>query len=307
MILAPTRELALQIYDSSLPFVKCMNQSMVCVYGGSKNSREQLSELFKGVDVVVATPGRCHDFIQRGKLNLSEVFVFVLDEADRMLDMGFLPQVKSITNHLKPDKERQTLLWSATWPDEVDGLSRDLCKNRPIRIQVGNEGLTINKSIQQHVFVIDEKEKKKTLFRIFRENAADDFKVLIFCGTKKQCDFIAELLAKDGHEAMAIHGDKDQSEREKIIERFKGSANVLVATDVASRGLDIKNVKAVINYDFPNCIEDYIHRIGRTGRAGATGSSYTFVTQKDSSKAADLCEVFSSYSDSEKGQPRSAF
>lgn len=268
-----------------------MDQSIVCVYGGAKNSREQVSELAKGVDLVIATPGRCHDFLQRGKLDLSEVFVFVLDEADRMLDMGFLPQVKSITNHLKPDSERQTLLWSATWPEDVNELSKDLCKNRPIKIQVGNEGLTINTAIKQHVFVIDEKEKKKNLFKIFRENAADDFKVLIFCSTKKQCDFIAELLGKDGHDAMAIHGDKDQYEREKIIDRFKGSANVLVATDVASRGLDIKNVKAVVNYDFPNCIEDYIHRIGRTGRAGATGLSFTFVTQKDGGKAADLCEV----------------
>lgn len=277
-----------------------MNQDIVCVYGGSKNSREQISELAKGVDVVVATAGRCHDFLQRGKLDLSEVFIFVLDEADRMLDMGFLPQVKSITLHLKPDKERQTLLWSATWPDDVDDLSRELCKNRPIRIQVGDEGLTINTAITQHVFVIDEKEKKKNLFKIFRENAADDFKVLIFCSTKKQCDFIAELLQKDGHQAMAIHGDKDQTEREQIIDRFKGSANVMVATDVASRGLDIKNIKAVINYDFPNCIEDYIHRIGRTGRAGATGLSYSFVTAKDGGKAQALCDVVTINKDPQK-------
>lgn len=291
LVLAPTRELALQIYDSSLAFVKSMDQDMVCVYGGSKNSREQISDLAKGVDLVIATPGRLHDFMQRGKLDLSEVFIFVLDEADRMLDMGFLPQVKSITNFLKPDKERQTLLWSATWPAEVDALSRDLCKNRPITIQVGDQGLTINTAIKQEVIVMDEKEKKKNLFKILRANASDDFKVLIFCGTKKNCDFLAELLVKDGHQAMALHGDKDQSEREQIIEKFKRSANIMIATDVASRGLDIKNIKAVINYDFPNCIEDYIHRIGRTGRAGASGLSFSFFTDKNRGKASALCDV----------------
>jgi ATP-dependent RNA helicase DDX5/DBP2 len=207
-----------------------------------------------------------------------------------MLDMGFLPQVKSIVLHL--NNERQTLLWSATWPPEVDELSKDLCKNKPITIQVGDEGLTINTAITQHVMVVNDRDKKKELLKILRASAGSgDFKALIFSATKKNCDFLAELLNKEGFEALAIHGDKDQSQREKIIEDFKNKASILVATDVASRGLDIKNIKAVINFDFPHCIEDYIHRIGRTGRAGATGDSYTFITEKDAGQAQDLCDV----------------
>lgn len=271
-----------------------MNQELVCIYGGAGNSRHQLSEVAKGVDMLVATPGRLHDFVRGGKLDLSEVFIFVLDEADRMLDMGFISQVKSVVLNLQP--ERQTLLWSATWPPEVDELSRDLCKNRPITIQVGDEGLTINTAITQHVLVISDRDKRKEMFKILRSNArAPDFKVLIFSNTKKNCDNLAELLNNDGYQALALHGDKDQSQREKIIDDFRTKANVLIATDVASRGLDIKNIKAVINYDFPNHIEDYIHRIGRTGRAGAKGSSYSFLTEKDAGLAKDLIEVQSIY------------
>jgi ATP-dependent RNA helicase DDX5/DBP2 len=300
--MAPTRELALQIYDHSLEFSKCMGLDLVCIYGGGGNSRHQQSEVAKGVDVLVATPGRLHDFVQSKRLDLSEVFIFVLDEADRMLDMGFLPQVKSIVLHLR--EERQTLLWSATWPPEVDELSRDLCKNRPITIQVGDQGLTINTAITQHVKVISDRDKKKEMFKILRANSnTPDFKVLIFSSTKKNCDFLAELLCKDGYQALALHGDKDQSQREKIIEDFRNKANILVATDVASRGLDIKNIKAVINFDFPGCIEDYIHRIGRTGRAGATGSSYTFITEKDAGHAQELCEVACCHEGVEEGQP----
>lgn len=289
LVLAPTRELACQIYDSALPFAKSMDHDLVCIYGGA-DARNQRSELAKGVDLLVATPGRLHDMVQRGNVDLGQVFILVLDEADRMLDMGFLPQVKSIVNHLK--SERQTLLWSATWPEEVNELSKDLCKNRPITIMVGEEGLTVNTNITQHVQVCDETEKKKELLKILRGNVncAND-KVLIFSTTKRNCDFLSELLNKEGFYALAIHGDKHQSQREKIIEDFKGKANILVATDVASRGLDIKNIKAVVNYDFPTSIEDYIHRIGRTGRAGAKGDSFTFFTSKDSNFASDLVDV----------------
>lgn len=289
LIMAPTRELVCQIYDAAKPFVNSIQQQVVLCYGGA-NSREQRAELENGCDILIATPGRLYDFINRGNVNLSEVFMLVLDEADRMLDMGFLPQVRNITGHLRPT--RQTLLWSATWPKAVEDLSKNLCQNRPVQIRVGNEGLTINPNITQTVMVVDEFDKQNEVKRLIRSatNNPKD-KVLVFVATKRCCDSVASLLSKDGFPALAIHGDKDQSQREHIMSQFKGPVNILVATDVASRGLDIKAIRVVINYDFPNNIEDYIHRIGRTGRAGAFGDSYTLFTNKDSSHGEDLVQV----------------
>lgn len=289
VVLTPTRELACQIFECAKPFAKSIGIDCVCVYGGA-DGRRMKEELYKGCDLVIATPGRLNDFIDRKNIILDDVFMFILDEADRMLDMGFLPQVRNISNALRT--ERQTLMWSATWPKEVEELSRNLCKNDPVTIRVGNEALTVNSAITQNVFAVDEDGKKKELLQVMKKcfKSAND-KVLIFMTTKRGCDTLAATLSHEGYEALAIHGDKDQDQRERILEKFRGKANILVATDVASRGLDIKNIKAVINYDFPTCIEDYVHRIGRTGRAGATGDSYTFFTRRDSSHAQDLIDV----------------
>lgn len=289
LIMAPTRELACQIFDSAEPFAKSVGQDIAVIYGGIPGM-QQKHEVARGCDVLIATPGRLHDFVTRGNVDLSEVFILVLDEADRMLDMGFLPQVKTIISHLKD--QRQTLMWSATWPQEVAELSRHVCKNKPITIRVGNEGLTINKSISQYVSIIDEADKKPELMKILKSKVKNpDDKILIFVTTKRNCDYLAQMLDKDGYKSLSIHGDKSQFERDQALELFRSKSNILVATDVASRGLDIKNIKVVINYDFPMSIEDYIHRIGRTGRAGATGESFTFFTAKDGNHSADLADV----------------
>lgn len=296
VVMAPTRELVCQIYECAKPYAKAVDLDIVCVYGGA-DIHYQKSEVHKGCDLVIATPGRLYDFAGRNNIELGEVFIFVLDEADRMLDMGFLPQVRSISNFIKDS--RQTLLWSATWPPEVEELSRNLCKNRPITIKVGNEGLTVNNSITQHVLVIEENDKKRELHKILKSNVhSSQDKVIIFATTKRNCDYLAQMLNEDGYKALAIHGDKHQSERDRIIESFRGSSNILVATDVASRGLDIKNIKVVVNYDFPQNIEDYVHRIGRTGRAGATGDAYTLFTSRDGNHASGLLELL------EKGKQR---
>lgn len=290
LVLAPTRELACQIYECAKPFAKAIDQYVVCIYGGAE-SGPQRAEIANGVDLLIATPGRLYDFVNRSNVVLEEVFIFVLDEADRMLDMGFLPQVRQVSGYLKA--QRQTLLWSATWPPEVAELSTNLCKNKPILIRVGDSSLTVNKSITQHVSVVDDYNKKKETLQLLKSKLkSPQDKVLIFVGTKRGCDDLAKNLEMEGYKALSLHGDKHQSLRDKIIEDFKGKASILVATDVASRGLDIKNIKMVINYDFPQCIEDYIHRIGRTGRAGATGDSYTFLTSHDSKHAHDLMSIF---------------
>lgn len=208
LVLAPTRELAVQIYEAACPFVKSVRQDVVVIYGGA-DSRQQRSQLEQGCDILIATPGRLHDFIQREAVQLKEVFMLVLDEADRMLDMGFLPQVRQIVGHLRPT--RQTLLWSATWPKEVEDLSRNLCQNRPITIRVGNEGLTINTSISQNIVLCEEDDKKKELLNVlknFHQHETD--KVLIFVTTKRTCDTLAKTLENEGFSALAIHGDKTQ-------------------------------------------------------------------------------------------------
>lgn len=215
VVLAPTRELALQIFDHTAAYAKCVNQNVVCVYGGA-DSRQQRSELANGVDLLIGTPGRLHDFVQRGSIDLSEAFILVLDEADRMLDMGFLPQVRAIVDHLK--ESRQTLLWSATWPAEVDALSRHLCKNKPVTIRVGDEGLTINTAIKQHVLFVQDNGKRTALLAILRsELPRSGDKAIIFSSTKKNCELLVGALEKEGLAALSIHGDKDQRQRESIM------------------------------------------------------------------------------------------
>mmetsp|Transcript_126411 Transcript_126411/g.219120 ORF Transcript_126411/g.219120 Transcript_126411/m.219120 type:complete len:538 (-) Transcript_126411:195-1808(-) len=288
LIMAPTRELAVQIQEEANRFGKSSKIKNTCVYGGVPK-RQQGQDLRDGVEIVIATPGRLIDFLDGGETNLKRVTYMVLDEADRMLDMGFEPQVRKIGSQVRPD--RQTLMWSATWPKEVQKLAKDICRENPVHINVGALALRAAHTIRQYVEVVKEQDKRGRLQRLL-EKVMDGSKILIFCETKRGGDQLTREMRTDGWPALCIHGDKKQEEREWVLKEFKeGKSPILVATDVAARGLDVKDIKYVINYDFPGSIEDYIHRVGRTGRAGATGSSYTFFTSDKFRFAKDLVEV----------------
>merc|ERR1711953_1625410 len=258
------------------------------VYGGQPK-HAQAADLREGVEIVIATPGRMIDFLDSNATNLKRVTYLVLDEADRMLDMGFEPQVRKMTSQIRPD--RQTLMWSATWPREVQRLARDICRENPVHINVGSLDLRAAHTIRQYVEVVAPADKKHRLRRLL-EKVMDGSKILIFAQTKREGDDLTREMRTDGFPALCIHGDKKQEEREWVLKEFKeGKSPILVATDVASRGLDVKDIKYVINYDFPSQIEDYVHRVGRTGRAGATGSSYTFFTKDKFRHAKELINV----------------
>lgn len=292
LILAPTRELANQIHSEAIKFVNTQNIRIVLVYGGAR-SFPQKNDLRSGVDLLIATPGRLIDFIHKGFVNLEDVVFLVLDEADRMLDMGFMPQVNEINSHIK-NQHRQTLLLSATWPKEVEVLSKGMIKPNAVKVIVGNDDLTSNKNIEQRfIFCDDFREKKKRMRDIIRNmTISNTSKVLIFINTKKDCNRMESELNTDGFKCRAIHGDKSQEERDEILGNFKkGDLNIVIATDVASRGLDIKTLRNVVNYDFPQQIEDYIHRIGRTGRAGCFGTATSFMGSKDNKHSRKLVEI----------------
>merc|ERR1719463_564890 len=203
--------------------------------------------------------------------------------------MGFEPRVRKIVSQVRPD--RQTLMWSATWPREVQRLARDLCRESPVHINVGSLDLRTAHTIRQYVEVVQEYDKRGRLKRLL-EKVMDGSRILIFSATKRDADTLTREMRLDGWPALCIHGDKKQEERDWVMKEFKeGKAPILVATDVAARGLDVKDIKYVINYDFPNQIEDYVHRVGRTGRAGAQGSSYSFFTSDKFRLAKDLIAV----------------
>merc|ERR1712125_214564 len=250
---------------------------------------QQARDLQDGVEIVIATPGRLIDFLDSDETNLKRVTYLVLDEADRMLDMGFEPQVRKVVSQSRPD--RQTLMWSATWPREVQRLARDICREDPVHINVGSLDLRTAHTIRQYVEVVKPQDKRQRLRRLL-EKVMDGSKILIFAQTKRDGDDLTREMRTDGFPALCIHGDKKQEEREWVLKEFKeGKQPISVATDVASRGLDVKDIKYVINYEFPTTIEDYIHRVGRTGRAGATGSSYTFFTPDKFRLAGPLMQV----------------
>merc|ERR1711874_610623 len=230
------------------------------------------------------------DFLEAGKVNLRRTTYLCLDEADRMLDMGFEPQIRKIVEQIRPD--RQVLMWSATWPKEVRKLAEDFLHDY-VHINIGAHSLHANHDILQIVDVCDEHQKEQKLSRLLDEIGAEQSnKILIFVETKRKADELTRLMRRDGYPAMCIHGDKQQKERDWVLGEFKqGSTTILVATDVAARGLDVDDVKFVINYDYPNNSEDYIHRIGRTGRKGNTGTSYTLFTPNNAPKARDLVSV----------------
>lgn len=281
LVLAPTRELAMQIEKESQKFGYSSKLRCACIYGGD-GKYNQRSQLQAGVDLVIATPGRLIDFLESKTTNLRRVTYLVLDEADRMLDMGFEIQIRKILGQIRPD--RQTLMFSATWPRNVQNLAQDYIRNEPVHVQIGKHELAINDRIKQIVHVTDGSKKTNLCIKQLDMLTQRD-KVLIFSQTKKGCENISRVLNREGFKCMAIHGDKVQKDRDYVMEKFKSSeCKILVATDVASRGLDVKDVTHVINFDFPKVLEDYVHRIGRTGRAGAYGCSISFITYEDDRK-----------------------
>ncbi|XP_011047343.1 PREDICTED: DEAD-box ATP-dependent RNA helicase 46 [Populus euphratica] len=287
LVLSPTRELATQIQVEAVKFGKSSRFSCTCLYGGAPKG-PQLKELDRGADIVVATPGRLNDILEMRRVSLNQVKYLVLDEADHMLDMGFEPQIRKIVKEVPA--RRQTLMYTATWPKEVRKIAADLLVN-PVQVNIGNvDELVANKSITQYVELLAPLEKHRRLEQILRSQESGS-KIIIFCSTKKMCDQLARNLTRQ-FGAAAIHGDKSQSERDYVLSQFRtGRSPILVATDVAARGLDIKDIRVVINYDFPTGVEDYVHRIGRTGRAGATGVAYTFFGDQDAKHASDLIKV----------------
>jgi len=289
LCLAPTRELAQQIQEVAYAFGKASKLKSTCIFGGAPKG-PQLRDLENGCEIVIATPGRLIDILEMGKINLRRCTYLVLDEADRMLDMGFEPQIRKVINQIRPD--RQVLMWSATWPKEVRNLAEDFLQDY-IHINIGAHGLHANHNILQIVDVCEEHEKEHKLGRLLEEIGCEpQNKILVFTETKRKADELTRLMRRDGYPAMCIHGDKQQKERDWVLNEFKrGSTTILVATDVAARGLDVDDVKFVVNYDYPNNSEDYIHRIGRTGRRNNTGTAYTFFTSSNSPKAKDLVEV----------------
>ncbi|PIA64339.1 hypothetical protein AQUCO_00100072v1 [Aquilegia coerulea] len=287
LVLAPTRELAVQIQQEATKFGASSRIKNTCIYGGVPKG-PQVRDLQKGVEIVIATPGRLIDMLESHHTNLRRVTYLVLDEADRMLDMGFEPQMKKIVSQIRPD--RQTLYWSATWPKEVELLARQFLYN-PYKVVIGSQDLKANHAIHQHVEIVSENQKYKKLVTLL-EDIMDGSRILIFMDTKKGCDQITRQLRMDGWPALSIHGDKSQAERDWVLSEFKaGKSPIMTATDVAARGLDVKDVKYVINYDFPGSLEDYVHRIGRTGRAGAKGTAYTFFTAANARFAKELIVI----------------
>ena len=265
LILSPTRELAMQIGQALRSFARGMPVRTVVVVGGL-GIRPQIQELQRGCDIVVATPGRLLDLVNQRAVQFTQISHFTLDEADRMLDLGFINDVRKIAGMLP--KVRQTLLFSATMPSAVEDLARQLLKD-PVRVEVTPLAPTVDR-IEQHVVMVEATKKRAALNDLLQ--SADFAKVIVFTRTKHRANGVAEQLVKAGVRAEAIHGDKSQGQRQRALDSFRnGHARVLVATDLAARGIDVPGVSHVINYELPNEPESYVHRIGRTARAGASG------------------------------------
>ncbi|CAL1266357.1 unnamed protein product [Larinioides sclopetarius] len=286
IIMTPTRELAMQITKECKKFTKGLSLRVVCVYGGTGIS-EQIAELKRGAEIIVCTPGRMIDMLaaNSGRVtNLRRVTYLVLDEADRMFDMGFEPQVMRIVDGTRPD--RQTVLFSATFPRQMEALARRIL-TKPIEVQVGGRSV-VCKDVEQHVVVIEEDGKFLKLLELLGYYQ-DQGSALVFVDKQENADLLLKDLIKASYNCMALHGGIDQFDRDSTICDFKaGKVSVLIATSVAARGLDVKHLILVVNYDCPNHVEDYVHRCGRTGRAGNKGYAYTFVTQEQGRYAGDI-------------------
>ncbi|RKP39610.1 ATP-dependent RNA helicase DED1, partial [Dimargaris cristalligena] len=276
LVLAPTRELASQIHDECRKF-SYRSWAQPCVVYGGADIGSQIRTLARGCDILIATPGRLVDLLERGCVSLASVHFFVLDEADRMLDMGFEPQIRRIVEgeDMPPVQDRQTLMFSATFPREIQMLARDFLKDY-VFLTVGRVGST-SENITQKMEYVEEEDKRSVLLDILLSQESDKGLTLIFVETKRMADALTDFLLSRNLPATAIHGDRTQRDRERALDSFRsGRTPVMVATAVAARGLDIPNVTHVINYDLPSDIDDYVHRIGRTGRAGNMGLSTSF-------------------------------
>jgi ATP-dependent RNA helicase RhlE len=282
LILVPTRELAIQVQESIQIYAKHTNLRSLVVYGGV-DIKTQTPALMRGVEILVATPGRLLDHVEQRTLSLSQVQMLVLDEADRMLDMGFMPDLKRILALLP--KQRQNLMFSATFSDEIKKLSEAFLNN-PLLIEVARSNAT-NENVTQKVYLVDQDNKHGLLSKLLTENSTKQ--VIVFTKTKLTASRLARQLVREGIAADAIHGDKSQSERIQALEAFKqGKVMALIATDVAARGLDIDQLPMVINYEIPSAPEDYVHRIGRTGRAGALGEAISLVAPDEEKYLAEI-------------------
>ena len=275
LIVAPTRELAIQIEENFTIYAKYLDIKNTVIFGGV-NQTSQVRKINAGVDVLVATPGRLLDLVNQRHIDLSNVKYFVLDEADRMLDMGMIHDVKKIISKLP--KERQNLLFSATMPKEVTKLVNSILKN-PVKVEVQPVSSTAE-IISQGVYFVPKKNKKSLLIHLLKDESIKS--VIVFSRTKHGANKIAKDLEKAGIQSAAIHGNKSQNQRQLALNNFKeGNIRVLVATDIAARGIDIDELSHVINYDLPDVAETYVHRIGRTGRAGASGVAITFCDEEE--------------------------
>ena len=275
LVLVPTRELAVQVADSIKAYGRHLNLNVTTIYGGA-GMQPQIDNLRRGVDVLVACPGRLIDHLERGTAKLDAVEMLVLDEADRMLDMGFLPAIKRVVGRVPA--QRQTMLFSATFEPRIRALAMEFMRD-PAQVQVAANN-TIAETITHRAHPVDGSRKRDLLIEILAKRHTDQ--VLVFGKTKHGCNRLAEQLETAGLRAVAIHGNKSQAQRQKALDQFKaGRARVLVATDVAARGLDIPDLPLVINHDLPMVAEDYVHRIGRTGRNGATGQALSLVSPEE--------------------------
>ncbi|CAH1774865.1 unnamed protein product [Owenia fusiformis] len=287
LVLSPTRELALQIEEEVKKYHYRGIRSC-CVYGGG-NRREQCTTVQRGVEIIIATPGRLNDLCMNGIVDVRSVTYLVLDEADRMLDMGFEPQIMKILLDIRPD--RQTIMTSATWPPDVRRISESYLTN-PYQVFIGSLDLAAVHSVTQIIEIVEDMDKKDRLLYFIRNEMDKDDKVIIFVSRKATADLLSCDFAMDGIECQCIHGDREQYDREQALDDFKtGSVRILIATDVASRGLDVKDITVVFNYDFSRNMEDYVHRIGRTGRAGRSGVSITLITRGDWRCAKELIDI----------------
>uniref|UniRef100_A0A4W4EY80 RNA helicase n=1 Tax=Electrophorus electricus TaxID=8005 RepID=A0A4W4EY80_ELEEL len=290
LVLAPTRELALQIYDEARKFAYRSRVRPCVVYGGA-DIGQQIRDLERGCHLLVATPGRLVDMMERGKIGLEYCNYLVLDEADRMLDMGFEPQIRRIVEQdtMPPKGVRQTMMFSATFPKEIQILARDFLEEY-IFLAVGRVGST-SENITQKVVWVEESDKRSFLLDLLNATGKDSL-TLVFVETKKGADALEDFLYREGYACTSIHGDRSQRDREEALHQFRsGRCPIMVATAVAARGLDICNVKHVINFDLPSDIEEYVHRIGRTGRVGNLGLATSFYNDKNSNITKDLLDI----------------